>query len=164
VVGGHVLQSFATGRVKVGANSQVGGLIGDSGGGVTVQNSYAMGATKSGGNSETGGLIGTISDSTLISTSYSTGRVKGHPEFQTGGLIGEDHTGINLSHNYWDTDTTGKSGRQGCSDERCGGHSKGLTTEQLQSGLPDGFDPSIWSENANINGGLPYLLANAAPK
>jgi hypothetical protein len=36
----------------------------------------------------------------------------------------------------------------------------GLTTEQLQSGLPEGFDPSIWGESADINGGLPYLLAN----
>jgi hypothetical protein len=25
--------------------------------------------------------------------------------------------------------------------------------------LPKGFDPSIWSENTNVNGGLPYLLA-----
>lgn len=36
----------------------------------------------------------------------------------------------------------------------------GLTTEQLQSGLPAGFDPSIWGEDAKINHGLPYLLAN----
>jgi hypothetical protein len=36
-----------------------------------------------------------------------------------------------------------------------------LTTEQLQSGLPAGFDPTIWGENAGINGGLPYLLNNS---
>ena len=31
----------------------------------------------------------------------------------------------------------------------------GLTTAQLQSGLPAGFNPSIWAESASINGGLP---------
>jgi hypothetical protein len=36
----------------------------------------------------------------------------------------------------------------------------GLSTAQLQSGLPAGFDPTVWGENANINSGLPYLLAN----
>ena len=36
----------------------------------------------------------------------------------------------------------------------------GLTTAQLQSGLPAGFDPSIWAESPNINGGLPYLITN----
>jgi hypothetical protein len=36
-----------------------------------------------------------------------------------------------------------------------------LTTIQLQSGLPTGFDPSIWGEDPSINGGLPYLLGLA---
>jgi len=40
----------------------------------------------------------------------------------------------------------------------------GLTTQQLQSGLPTGFDPKIWAENPNINNGLPYLIANPPPK
>jgi hypothetical protein len=34
----------------------------------------------------------------------------------------------------------------------------------LQSGLPAGFDPAIWAESANMNGGLPYLLANPPSK
>ena len=37
---------------------------------------------------------------------------------------------------------------------------KGLKTETFQSGLPDGFDPAIWGQNKNINGGYPYLIAN----
>ncbi|MGH6889550.1 MAG: hypothetical protein ACREHF_10180 [Rhizomicrobium sp.] len=36
----------------------------------------------------------------------------------------------------------------------------GLTTSQFQSGLPVGFDPKIWAEEANVNNGLPYLTAN----
>lgn len=41
---------------------------------------------------------------------------------------------------------------------------KGMTTSQLQSGLPAGFDPAIWAETTGNNGGLPYLLANPPPK
>ena len=40
----------------------------------------------------------------------------------------------------------------------------GLTTEQLQSGLPPGFEPGVWLEKANINNGLPYLKYNPSPK
>ena len=29
----------------------------------------------------------------------------------------------------------------------------GLTTAQFQSGLPAGFDPTVWREKSNINGG-----------
>jgi hypothetical protein len=36
----------------------------------------------------------------------------------------------------------------------------GLTTQQLQSALPTGFDPKIWASNPNINNGYPYLRAN----
>ncbi len=41
---------------------------------------------------------------------------------------------------------------------------KGLSNAQLQSGLPKGFSPRIWSEDADINSGLPYLIANAPGK
>ena len=37
----------------------------------------------------------------------------------------------------------------------------GLTTEQLQSGLPPGFLSKFWLESANINNGLPYLRQNS---
>jgi hypothetical protein len=40
----------------------------------------------------------------------------------------------------------------------------GLTTQQLQTGLPAGFDPKIWAEDANINNDLPYLINNPPPK
>jgi hypothetical protein len=26
--------------------------------------------------------------------------------------------------------------------------------------LPKGFDPKIWNKDSNVNGGLPYLIAN----
>jgi hypothetical protein len=30
----------------------------------------------------------------------------------------------------------------------------------IHSGLPSGFDPTIWDENPKINNGFPYLIAN----
>jgi hypothetical protein len=35
-----------------------------------------------------------------------------------------------------------------------------LSDSKLKSGLPKGFNPKIWNEDSNINGGLPYLIAN----
>jgi hypothetical protein len=40
----------------------------------------------------------------------------------------------------------------------------GLSDTQLKSGLPAGFDKSIWKEKSAINGGNPYLIANPPPK
>jgi hypothetical protein len=37
---------------------------------------------------------------------------------------------------------------------------KGLRDSKLKSGLPKGLSPRIWNEDSNINGKLPYLVAN----
>ncbi|HEX4160261.1 MAG TPA: hypothetical protein VHY79_17485 [Rhizomicrobium sp.] len=58
---------------------------------------------------------------------------------------------------YWDTTTSGTD--EGTGEGNVSGID-GVTTKQLKSGLPAGFDPSMWGENPNINNGLPYLLAN----
>jgi hypothetical protein len=149
-------QSYATGKVIGGANSTVGGLVAvaESTG---ITNSYATGAVKAGDGSKVGGFAGEIE--TMIHTSYSTGHVSDKSAAHSGGLIGQVDQNSTLDHDYWDTETSGKNGHQGCDDQRCGGQSKGRTTEQLQSGLPEGFDPNIWGEAGGINGGLPYLLA-----
>ena len=39
----------------------------------------------------------------------------------------------------------------------------GLGDDNPQS-LPAGFDPAIWGQNASINNGYPYLLANPPPQ
>jgi hypothetical protein len=41
---------------------------------------------------------------------------------------------------------------------------KGLGNSELTSGLPKGFNPRVWTESPDINGGLPYLIANPPPK
>jgi len=40
----------------------------------------------------------------------------------------------------------------------------GLTTQQLQAGLPKGFTKKTWAENAKVNNGLPYLIDNPPEK
>ena len=64
-------------------------------------------------------------------------------------------------HVYWDTDTSG-------TDQGTGRGNKngitGLNSAELQSGLPNGFDPTIWAQNPKINNGFPYLIANPPPK
>ncbi len=39
----------------------------------------------------------------------------------------------------------------------------GLSDAALKSGLPSGFDPSVWGQSPGINNGYPYLLANPPP-
>jgi hypothetical protein len=66
-----------------------------------------------------------------------------------------------LTDAYWDTTTSGITNpSQGAGTPANDPGITGLTTDQLQSGLPAGFDPSVWGESANINNGMPYLLAN----
>jgi hypothetical protein len=154
-----VAQSYATGTVTGGAGSTVGGLAGTIG---FVSDAYATGAVKGGDGARLGGLAGQIQG--ILRTSYATGHVGAKSAAESGGLIAQVNDGSTLDHNYWDSTTTGKNGHQGCDDRRCYGQSKGRTTEQLQSGLPAGFSPSFWGEQANINGGLPYLLALPPPQ
>jgi hypothetical protein len=41
---------------------------------------------------------------------------------------------------------------------------QGRSTQQLQSRLPKGFDPTVWAEDPKINKGFPYLIANPPRK
>ena len=133
-------------------NSNVGGIVGLAAGTPPIIYSYAEGVVKGGSNSTVGGSVGL--SSVKVESSYSTGPVKGK---EAGGFSGSG--GAGLSSDYWDTDTSGKGKGAGCGGAKCGRGAKGLTTEQFQSGLPAGFDPKIWGQKKNINGGYPYLLA-----
>jgi hypothetical protein len=141
-----------------------GGLVGYNASG-TIANSYARGAVigeyvQNVPNS--GGLIGYGEGA--ITSSYSTGSVTG-PGW-TGGFIGSDECACgDIAFGYWDTDMSGITNlSQGAGNIANDPGITGLSTAQLQSGLPAGFDPIIWGQNPNINGGLPYLLANPPPK
>jgi hypothetical protein len=158
--GGTIDQSFSTGAVNAGAGGH-GGHHGHHpvfafGGGFasentgTISNSYSIGGVTGGTKSLAGGFTNNAQG--VIATSYSTGAVAKNRK--TGpGFAQELSDGAN---DYWDTDTSGTT--VGCTGDCVG--VTGLTTAQLQSALPAGFDPQFWTESAGINNGLPYLIAN----
>ncbi|HEX4158001.1 MAG TPA: GLUG motif-containing protein, partial [Rhizomicrobium sp.] len=121
-----------------------------------------------GAQSQVGGLVGTNGDANdppgTIETSYSTGAVAGGKRSNVGGFAGIAYKARKydaIRQSYWDTTTSGTDRGTGKGDRK---GIAGLTTEQLQSGLPDGFDPKIWAENPKINNGLPYLINNPPEK
>jgi hypothetical protein len=140
-------------------------LVAENGG--PIVNSYSTGAVTGADGSDVGGLVGLNNgpigyNNGPISFSYSTGSVSGGTGSLVGGLIGDDVSQPNsLDETYWDLDTSGITDpSQGAGNIANDPGITGLTTAQFQSGLPDGFDPKVWAENPNINGGLPYLIAN----
>lgn len=151
-------QSYATGAVVGSPTSLVGGLAGYTYG--SVSNSYATGAVLATGAGFTalGGLAGYVDTPATISTSYSTGTVGPVAGSWIGGFAGGDLGP--LSSDYWDTTTSGIANlAQGCGNvANCSGVT-GLSTAQLQAGLPSGFSSAIWAESVGVNGGLPYLAA-----
>jgi len=156
--GGPIDGSFATGTVRGTDNAIVGGLIGQNVASFPnelITNSYATGFAGGGVGSMVGGLIGQ-NDRGVIDC-YASGPVVSGSGNAVGGLIGDDLGEADLTDTYFDISTTGQSHGVGNNTSYPG--VTGLTTEQFQAGLPTGFDPLIWAENANINGGLPYLLA-----
>jgi hypothetical protein len=145
---GTISQSYETGKVVSG-----GGLVYSQYSPGTIRNSYATGAV---GGGESGGFIADDTDEgTSVTASYSTGAV---PHGSDGGGFVCDLDFSDFSDDYWDTTTSGT--RYGeCYEANVSGVT-GLTNHQLRSGLPVGFDPTIWAEDKKINNGLPYLIAN----
>ncbi|HEY5047188.1 MAG TPA: GLUG motif-containing protein [Rhizomicrobium sp.] len=153
---GEIGTSFAEGKIKSRDPAAAGGLVGLNEDG-TIANSYATGPL--GGYAEyVGGLIGYNSDASSISSSYSVGHVSRGS--YTGGFIGLNSSS-SMDDSYWDTNTSGTDVGVGSGDAT---GVTGLTTAQLQAGLPTGFDPTIWAENPKLNGGFPYLFANPPVK
>jgi len=151
-----ILKDYATGTVIVGDDGTAGGLVGFN----DVQQvgeSYATGTVIGGAGASVGGLIGI--DTGPVSDVYSTGAVASGSAAAVGGLIGaaQGDQAV-LMNTYWDTDTSGQSHGVG-SDTGYPGVT-GLTTAQLQSGLPTGFSDLIWAQDPGINNGFPYLLVD----
>jgi len=149
---GIITQSFATGAVRGG--NVAGGLVGVIYAG-EVEDSYSIG-TPIGSSLYAGGFAG-IDDSIVIK-SYSTGTPNAGGYF--GGFIGYNDTRENRRC-YWDISTSNVANGVGHGRNR---GVVGLTTTQLQNGLPVGFNSKIWAESSNVNGGLPYLVNNPPPK
>jgi hypothetical protein len=154
---GVVEQSFSS-MTLGGSENLLGGLIGLDYG--ATSNSYATGAVTGGEFAFVGGLEGSAGPSGTLGTSYSTGAVSGGASSYVGGFLGGEDEQV--SGCYWDTTTSGTTQAVGYGNDHAG--ITGLTTAQLKSGLPAGFDPTIWAERPKINGGLPYLINNPPPK
>jgi hypothetical protein len=155
---GTITDSFASGSVAAGNSGKAGGLVGLSSG--AIENSYATGAVTGGARAKVGGIVG-VAGKSDIEFSYSTGAVSGGTSSVVGGFAGANIKVRTVSDNYWDTTTSGTTQGVGKGSTK---NVTGLTTRQLQSRLPHGFDRSVWGEKKSINNGLPYLLANPPPK
>jgi len=151
--------SFASGAVA-SANA-AGGLVGFAGSGFSLVNSYAFG-TATGTIRKVqgiGGLIGVSNAAQSVATSYSTGAPSGAKA--VGGSVGNVVGSVAMTDVYWDLDTSGISDpSKGVGNSANYPGVTGLTTTQFQSGLPSGFDPTVWAQSASINNGYPYLIAN----
>jgi hypothetical protein len=163
---GLISQSFANCEISSGSASLIGGLVGSNVG--SIKDSYAAGSIIGGDYSELGGLVGDNAEESTIAQSYSTTALDnvGHGDRTAGGLIGVDHShkGSNSS-DYWDVSTSNITGaNQGAGTPNKDRGIEPLTSEELQSKLPKGFDKKVWALNPKINGGFPYLIANPPRK
>ena len=99
---------------------------------------------------------------TTVSQSYSTQDVGAGGYYGCqGAFLGLRPDNSAVSGSYWDTDNTPYLPGVGCGTED---GLTGLTDAQLRSGLPAGFDTTIWGHDPTINNGYPYLLANPPRK
>jgi hypothetical protein len=162
---GGISQSFASGSVDAGFGISDGGNNFTAyGGGLIAVNldyiadCYSTAPVSAQSNDAVGGLVG-LSTGTILN-SYSSGAVSAPPE--DGGLIGDLGSDNALdAATYWDTDSSGIADpAQGAGNIANAPGIFDLSTVQLRSKLPAGFDFAVWGLRAGINGGLPYLLAN----
>jgi hypothetical protein len=137
--GGEIVRSYSTGNVTGGDSAKVGGVVGEDDSYGSYE-SYATGAVTGGADSEVGGFVGEGNYLDHTKQSYSIGAVSGWTGSLVGGFAG---VASGFQDCYWDTDTSGTSDGIG------GGNTDGitgLTTEQLQSGLPPGFELGTWDK------------------
>jgi The GLUG motif len=140
---GTISQSFATGSAV--AYGDAGGLVGQMNAG-TISQSYATGAATTTSSYNVGGLVARSYGGT-ISQSYATGRVVAAAGGLAGGLLSENgENNVMITNSYWDIWSTGQP---------TGFYGIGETTAQLKSGLPIGFDPTVWSIIPTVY--YPYL-------
>jgi filamentous hemagglutinin family protein len=170
---GTIAESYSTAAVN-GNNADVrntmyvGGLAGDNAGAIFA--SYAneavtASAASNKGYANVGGLVGYNSGS--VTDAYSAGIVAGTFRLNrasVGGFVGSSSGTITGSYSidavfggegfgsgattdsYWDTQTSGQATSNG---------GIGVTTSQLLSKLPTGFDPSVWGTGHQL---FPYFL------
>lgn len=141
---GSILNSYSLGSASGGSGAGVGGLVGQNQG--AIKNSYSGAAVVGHGLNTVGGLVGTAGPDASTTASYAYGQVTG-VYGDIGGLVGAN-AGSTVTASYWDTQTSTQATSAG---------GTGSPTAQLKSGLPTGFDSSVW---AAIPGQYPALFTN----
>ena len=135
--GGTVSNCYNTGAVSEG--NLVGGICGDNSRGSdgisTVKNSYNTGSVN--GNEGVGGVCG-LSDGSIITNCYNIGEVSGNSN--VGGICGNNNGTVTNCYYNKNVCTAG-----GINGEDVEGSATGLTSDELCSGLPNGFDSSVWT-------------------
>jgi hypothetical protein len=158
---GTIERSRSSGHLLEWAGNGPGGLVGTNRG--SIINSYSFARVVLRTAEYYGELVGENDAPGTIFDSYAAGLVgtTRKDEGVPGGIVGFDATEAgSISNTYWDLDTGVANASAGAGNVKNDPGITGLTTAQLQAGLPAGFDPKIWGSNPNINNGYPYLLAN----
>ena len=149
--GSSITRSFASGNVHgvIGHSPgfiNAGGLVGiaSSGTGGFISQSYATGSVLSDAAGDVGGLVG--NSGSPITQSFATGAVRGGTGSTNGGLVGFGFA--NITQSYAAGLVINGGGLVGFFDTSLGGvisSSYSLTTPQLATGLPAGFDSAVWT-------------------
>jgi hypothetical protein len=162
---GIVRTSYADGSIiyRKGSEPDLGGLVGSNEG--VVENCFALNSIHDGQQddyAEIGGLAGTNDNGGRIDSSYAADIIsqRNDENAEVGGLVGFDGSKGGIDTSYWDLQKGINDPSKGAGNIPNDPGIMGLTTEQLQSALPERFDPKIWAIDPKINGGYPYLLAN----
>jgi hypothetical protein len=158
----QISQSYATGAVAPSGGSAAGGLVGRAFQRSSIVDCYALSpVTSSTRGRSIGGLVGGNTQAASLARDYSVGAVLGGPSASVGGSIGADASQASKADIYWDLETSGVTDpSRGAGNIPNDPGLTGIHDTALRSSLPAGFDPGVWGQNAAINGGLPYLLAN----
>jgi hypothetical protein len=154
---------------KADKTASLGGLAGLAIQHSRIDNSYATGAVRNGGSSSLGGLLGAgqanIVSASYATGAVGTVAAAPNRERNVGGFIGFVDYPDTYTDVYWDTDTSGVAVGCGASKPRNACPDiQGLGDAQLKSGLPAGFDPNLWAQSPGINSGYPYLIDNPPPQ
>ncbi|HSC19339.1 MAG TPA: hypothetical protein VLC74_10525 [Rhizomicrobium sp.] len=165
---GTVSRSYSEGRVldAQSLDDSVGGLVGlNEAGDGQLLNVFSTASVRGGTNAccNLGGLIG--ENGGIVRSAYAAGKIgnsrNGRAVF--GGVVGDDEAAPkSIKAGYWDLDKGISNPSQGAGNIPNDPGIEGLTTAQLQSGLPQGFDPKIWAQQPGKNGGFPYLIGTTA--